>query len=80
MKPEPVRCVCRPGAVVHEQHAKPGRGVGAHLDPRCPHSTLWADTVGYERARRQRAADLAEKEAMRAAAVARQRRPIPRIV
>ena len=79
VKPEPVHCVCEPGALAHEQHARPGAGAGKHLDARCPHSTLWADTVGYERARLQRAADLAEKEARRAFAVARQRRPIPRL-
>jgi hypothetical protein len=39
-----MRCVCQPSAVSTEHHWKAGTRVAAHLNPKCPHSTL-ADTT-----------------------------------
>jgi hypothetical protein len=80
IKPEPARCVCRPGAVAREQHAKPGHAAGLHLNPACPHSTLANDCGGYEALRMRHEAARAEKAAKLAAAKARQRRPIATLV
>ena len=45
---EPVRCVCQTrGEATHDQHGKPKNQTGKHLDPRCPHSELYAHTVLY---------------------------------
>jgi hypothetical protein len=41
---EPVHCVCEPGPHAAQVHRDPHRKGPAHLDPRCPHSTL-ADTT-----------------------------------
>lgn len=37
---EPARCICQVGGLAHPQHAKPGKKVGLHLNPKCPHTEL----------------------------------------
>ena len=73
IRPQLLHCVCQPGSVAHEAHARPGQGAGAHLNPACPHSTLANDCGGYEalRVRLEAARDM--KMAKLAAARARQR-------
>jgi hypothetical protein len=76
IRPQPVRCVCQPGAVAHEQHARPGSGAGAHLNPACPHSMMANDCGGYEALRMRHEASRAAKAEQLAAAKARQRRSV----
>jgi hypothetical protein len=51
---EPVRCICQPGKSAHEEHAKPGKKAAAHLDPRCPHSTLTDTTKPLPKPKKRR--------------------------
>jgi hypothetical protein len=38
--PQPSRCVCEPGPNAAKEHAKPGKKVADHLNPKCVHSEL----------------------------------------
>ena len=62
IRPQSAHCVCQPGSVAHEVHARPGARAGAHLNPACPHSTLANDCVGYEALRLRLEAARARKD------------------
>ena len=77
IRAQAARCVCQPGSVAHEAHARPGAGAGAHLNPSCPHSTRANDRDGYEALRLRLEAARARKAEQLAIAMARGRRAQP---